>query len=133
MNAKVAPNGQYISILKSNIPGFEQLEGKAMLKSNTPTEKTILFAASKNKANLFKGTLGWKLETSSAGTKTTAQMDMEAGAIRQKLTLVLNSVPEKYKEEIPFVAAAPIDEAETKKSKKQKEGKKPKDAKEASK
>jgi len=42
-------------------------------------------------------------------------------------------MPEKYKEEIPFVAAAPIDEAETKKSKKQKEGKKPKDAKETSK
>ena len=55
MNAKVAANGQYIGILKSNIPGFEQLEGKAMLKTNTPTEKTILFAASKNKVNLFKG------------------------------------------------------------------------------
>merc|ERR1711953_1666583 len=42
-------------------------------------------------------------------------------------------MPEKYREEIPFVAAAPIDEAETKKAKKQKEGKKAKDAKEASK
>merc|ERR1719270_2888345 len=42
-------------------------------------------------------------------------------------------MPEKYREEIPFVAAAPIDEAETKKAKKQKEGKKAKDAKEAAK
>ena len=42
-------------------------------------------------------------------------------------------MPEKYREEIPFVAAAPIDEAETKKAKKQKDGKKAKDAKEASK
>jgi len=33
-------------------------------------------------------------------------------------------MPEKYREEIPFVAAAPIDEAETKKAKKQKEGQK---------
>merc|ERR1719220_2710143 len=40
-------------------------------------------------------------------------------------------MPEKYKEEIPFVAAAPIDEAESKKAKKQKEGKKAKDGKEA--
>merc|ERR1712025_1429337 len=31
-------------------------------------------------------------------------------------------MPEKYKEEIPFIAPAPIDEAESKKSKKQKEG-----------
>jgi len=31
-------------------------------------------------------------------------------------------MPEKYRDEIPFVAAAPIDEAETKKQKKQKEG-----------
>merc|ERR1712014_495294 len=42
-------------------------------------------------------------------------------------------MPEKYREEIPFVAAAPIDEAESKKAKKQKEGKKAKDAKEAAK
>jgi len=40
-------------------------------------------------------------------------------------------MPEKYKEEIPFVAAAPIDEAESKKAKKQKEGKKAKDGKDA--
>merc|ERR1712226_1567511 len=40
-------------------------------------------------------------------------------------------MPEKYREEIPFVAAAPIDEAETKKAKKQKDGKKAKDGKEA--
>ena len=40
-------------------------------------------------------------------------------------------MPEKYKEEIPFVAAAPIDEAESKKSKKQKEGMKTKEAKSA--
>ena len=93
MNAKVAANGQYIGILKSNIPGFEQLEGKAMLKTNTPTEKTILFAASKNKVNLFKGTLGWKIQTSASSVQTTAQMDMEAGAIRQKLTLVFSSGP----------------------------------------
>merc|ERR550517_2476457 len=33
-------------------------------------------------------------------------------------------MPEKYKEEIPFVNKAPIDEAETKKAKKQKEGQK---------
>lgn len=33
-------------------------------------------------------------------------------------------MPEKYKEEIPFVNAAPIDEAETKKAKKQKDGQK---------
>jgi len=38
-------------------------------------------------------------------------------------------MPEKYKEEIPFVAPAPIDEAESKKSKKQKEGMKAKAAK----
>jgi len=38
-------------------------------------------------------------------------------------------MPEKYKEEIPFVAPAPIDEAESKKSKKQKEGMKTKAAK----
>merc|ERR1719220_2218600 len=38
-------------------------------------------------------------------------------------------MPEKYREEIPFVAAAPIDEAESKKAKKQKEGGKTKDAK----
>ena len=38
-------------------------------------------------------------------------------------------MPEKYKEEIPFVAAAPIDEAESKKAKKQKDGKKAKEAK----
>merc|ERR1712156_1007208 len=38
-------------------------------------------------------------------------------------------MPEQYKEEIPFVNAAPIDEAESKKAKKQKEGKKAKDAK----
>merc|ERR1712107_273509 len=31
-------------------------------------------------------------------------------------------MPEKYKEEIPFINAAPIDEAESKKAKKQKEG-----------
>jgi len=37
-------------------------------------------------------------------------------------------MPEQYKEEIPFVAAAPIDEAESKKSKKQKEGMKNKEA-----
>merc|ERR1712154_114401 len=36
-------------------------------------------------------------------------------------------MPEKYREEIPFVAAAPIDEAESKKAKKQKEGKKAKE------
>ena len=36
-------------------------------------------------------------------------------------------MPEKYREEIPFVAAAPIDEAESKK--KQKDGKKAKDGK----
>merc|ERR1719175_579740 len=36
-------------------------------------------------------------------------------------------MPEKYREEIPFVAAAPIDEAESKKSKKQKEGMKNKE------
>ena len=95
MNAKVAPNGQYIGILKSNIPGFEQLEGKAMLKTNTPTDKTILFAASKNQVNLFKGTLGWNLQTTSSGSQTTAKMDMEAGAIRQKLTLVFNTGPEE--------------------------------------
>merc|ERR1711879_806577 len=40
-------------------------------------------------------------------------------------------MPEKYREEIPFVAAAPIDEAESKKAKKQKDGKKAKDSKEA--
>jgi len=40
-------------------------------------------------------------------------------------------MPEKYKEEIPFVAAAPIDEAESKKAKKQKDGKKAKEGKEA--
>merc|ERR1719150_31624 len=38
-------------------------------------------------------------------------------------------MPEQYKEEIPFVNAAPIDEAESKKAKKQKEGGKTKDAK----
>jgi len=37
-------------------------------------------------------------------------------------------MPEKYRDEIPFVAAAPIDEAETKKQKKQKEGAKKKDS-----
>lgn len=97
MNAKVDPNGQYIGILKSNIPGFEQLEGKAMLKKNTPTDKTILFAASKNKVNLFKGTLGWKIQSLATGSQTTAQMDMEAGAIRQKLTLVFDNGSEKSK------------------------------------
>lgn len=38
-------------------------------------------------------------------------------------------MPEKYREEIPFVNAAPIDEAESKKSKKQKDGQKAKEAK----
>ena len=38
-------------------------------------------------------------------------------------------MPEKYKEEIPFVNKAPIDEAENKKNKKQKDGGKAKDAK----
>merc|ERR1719175_29594 len=36
-------------------------------------------------------------------------------------------MPEQYKEEIPFINAAPIDEAETKKAKKQKEGMKNKE------
>jgi len=38
-------------------------------------------------------------------------------------------MPEKYKDEIPFIAKAPIDEAESKKSKKQKEGMKTKESK----
>merc|ERR1739848_668658 len=38
-------------------------------------------------------------------------------------------MPEKYKEEIPFVDDAPIDEAESKKARKQKDGKRPKTAK----
>ena len=35
-------------------------------------------------------------------------------------------MPEKYKEEIPFITPAPIDEAESKKAKKQKDGMKSK-------
>ena len=61
MSAKVNNKGQYIGLVKSNIPGFESLEGKAMLKDNQPAKKTILFAMSKNKVNMFKGTLGYKV------------------------------------------------------------------------
>ena len=95
MSAKLNDKGQYVGVVKTNIPGFEQFEGRAMVKDSDPDKKTILFSMSKNKSNLFKGTLHGSVKRGGGNLQYVAKMDMEAGPIKQKLSFELANLKEK--------------------------------------
>ena len=95
MSGKLNDKGQYVGVVKTNIPGFEQFEGRAMVKDSDPDKKTILFSMSKNKSNLFKGTLHGSVKRGGGNLQYVAKMDMEAGPIKQKLSFELANLKEK--------------------------------------